>query len=459
MAIDTSQLQSVIQEAAQEFGLVGAQFAMRIGEESIEIPYGIANFATGQPVTTDTIFQIGSTTKLFTAMLVMQLVDAGAVDIDQPVRTYLPDLVLADNEPTGDLTPRHLMSMTSGIDNGPYLDTGRGDDSVQRYVDLLKSIPMIARPGASFGYTNASTNVSGLMVERLTGLTWDTAVASRILEPAGLQHAATLPEFQIYHPVAVGHRVKDGKIRHSYPWIITRGAGPAGTSLSCSAGDLVRFGTIFLRDGVDSAGTSLLTSESVAVMQTQQVEVPSRWFAHGWCVGPYTKTWDGVQMFGHSGTTACGSSTLLWIPERNAAIAVTVNVSNRGYHFADRVFGHVFPEVLGIDKPTRPTRSPGVTVDPAPYVGHYDSYNEHFEMSQDGERLFVTMTIKHPEPGSPVASQVVTSELYPLGDHRFLPADDAIGADHLWDVAFIMRADGSAGQFLNGAFAARRVSD
>ncbi|MFE0019718.1 serine hydrolase domain-containing protein [Amycolatopsis sp. NPDC059021] len=456
MTIDTAALTRVAETAANELGIVGAQVAFAIGDEFAECPVGIENVATGRAVTRDTLFQIGSTTKVFTAALVMQLADAGLVDIDTPVAEYVPGFRLGDDRATASVTPRQLMSMTSGIDNGPYTDTGRGDDSVRTSVGLVADLPVIAQPGRTFGYTNASTNVSGLIVETLTGSTWDEALRERLLEPAGLRHAASLPENQLYHPVAVGHVRTDDGVEHAKPWIFGRGYGPAGSSLACSAGDLVRFGQVFLRGGLAANGTRVLSEHAVAEMQTQQVDVPAKVLADGWCLGPYTKIWDGVRIFGHSGTTPCGSSTLLWAPGLDAAVAVTVNVANRGYHFADRVFDHVFGEVLGVEKPSRPAKVPGDPVDPAPYLGEYESADTRYRVSAENGVLFVTMAVKKPSELHGDRAPV-TSELYALGGHRFLPADDALGSDHLWDVAFSVGDDGKASHFLNGAFAARRV--
>ncbi|SEN57030.1 serine hydrolase domain-containing protein, partial [Nonomuraea pusilla] len=160
-------IETMVKETAESLGVVGAQVAVVSGGDVRVCSTGLANAALGIPVTDDTLFQIGSTTKVYTAALVMQLADAGQVDIDAPVSNYLPE------HHFGAITPRQLMAMTSGLDNGPYADTGRGDDCVAAYVRLIRDIPAIHQPGAGFGYTNASTIVSGLLVERITGQCWD----------------------------------------------------------------------------------------------------------------------------------------------------------------------------------------------------------------------------------------------------------------------------------------------
>ncbi|MGW6690850.1 serine hydrolase domain-containing protein [Streptomyces sp. NPDC054961] len=205
--------------------MVGAQVAVAVGAEFTQCSVGVENMATGRAVTPDTLFQIGSTTKVFTAVLLMQLVDAGLVDIDAPVASYLPDFRLGNERATRTVTPRHLMSMTSGIDDGPCDDPGWGPDAVRSAVETVADLPVMGQPGTGFGYSNSATNITGRIIEVLTGSTWDTALRERLLEPAGLRHSASLVEDQVYHPVAVGHIATEHGPRHTGPWILGRPEG------------------------------------------------------------------------------------------------------------------------------------------------------------------------------------------------------------------------------------------
>ncbi len=143
---DSSFLDDLCAAAAADLGVAGAQIA--VGDRTVRAAgtAGTANARLGTPVRPDTLFQIGSTTKVNTAVLVLQLVDAGLLDVDPPVAGHLPDMPLAADGRWNEITPRQLMSMTSGLDNGPYTDTGRGDDCVARYVDLLAEVPMFSNP-------------------------------------------------------------------------------------------------------------------------------------------------------------------------------------------------------------------------------------------------------------------------------------------------------------------------
>ena len=107
-------------------------------DELVEAAYGTLNLATGAPATTTSLFQIGSITKVWTATVVMQLVDEGLVELDTPVVEVLPELRLADPDVTKSVTIRHLLTHTSGIDGDVFTDTGRGDDCLEKYVDAAR---------------------------------------------------------------------------------------------------------------------------------------------------------------------------------------------------------------------------------------------------------------------------------------------------------------------------------
>jgi CubicO group peptidase (beta-lactamase class C family) len=449
--IRESALRELCARAIEQLGIAGAQIAVGMDDTLVHAEAGVANAELGTPVAADTVFQIGSTTKLYTAMLVMQLADQGIVDIDRPVADYLPGVRLAADAECREITPRQLMSMNSGLDNGPYTDTGRNDDSVAGYVDLLAEIPLTFAPGTAYGYSNASTRVSGLLVERLTGRCWDEILRDRLLRPAGLTESVSLFEELPYHRVAVGRLPAGG--RTVRPWSVSRGHGPSGSTLAVSARGLVRFGQIFLRRGLAANGTRVVSESAMDTMHTAQVDVPSRIFADSWCVGPYHKNWDGIDVFGHSGTTRSGSSTLLWIPSHQLAIATTVNTAQRGYPFADAVFDTVLRDWLGLPKPQRPEPTASAPEDPSPYVGRYEARDRHYEVARHGDDLVTTLRWRNLDD----QEETIRSALRPVGGHRFLPENDAITFHHTWDIAFTIGAEGRAEILHNGAFAARRI--
>ena len=127
MSLD-SELQQRLADALKRHRVPGASLAILAGETLREGAAGVVNVRTGVEATPDAVFDIGSITKVFTTTLVMQLVDAGLLDLDAPVRRYLPELVLADPEAAARVTVRHLLTHQSGIEGDFFQATGRGDD-------------------------------------------------------------------------------------------------------------------------------------------------------------------------------------------------------------------------------------------------------------------------------------------------------------------------------------------
>jgi CubicO group peptidase (beta-lactamase class C family) len=120
-----------------EHKVPGAAIAVLVDGEIVDFAAGVLSKATGVEATTDSVFQIGSITKLWTTTLAMQLVDEGRLDLDAPVRRYVPEFALSDDSAAAAITVRQLMCHTSGFEGDLFTDTGTGDDCVERYVATL----------------------------------------------------------------------------------------------------------------------------------------------------------------------------------------------------------------------------------------------------------------------------------------------------------------------------------
>src|SRR3954466_11988182 len=194
MALDMTRWQDRLPLLADKHGVPGASLAIKQGDEVAEAAYGVLNKRTGVEATTDSLFQIGSITKVWTATLVMQLVDEGLLDLDVPVVTYLPDFRVADPDVTRTVTTRHLLGHTSGIDGDLFLDTGRGDDCIEKYVAACADLGQNHPLGATMSYCNSGYTVLGRLIEVLRGQSWDAVLKERLFGPLGLTTAGTLPE-------------------------------------------------------------------------------------------------------------------------------------------------------------------------------------------------------------------------------------------------------------------------
>jgi len=396
------QLQRIVNEAAMASGAVGVQVSVILGDRRADFVWGTANVELGTPMTVETVLQIGSVTKVFNAAVIMTLVDEAKLTLDEPVKTYIPDLDLADDDAERTITARQLLSMTSGLDNGPYTRHGGGDDALARYVASLGKLPQAFPPGKGWGYSNAGTSIAGHAAERVTGENWDVLLRKRILAPAGLTNSVTIPEELPYYRVSVGH-VRRGTGQR--PMVIrplylgdnmARAQGPAGGTLTMSAHDLASFGQLFLRKGKAANGAQVLSEASVRTMMTPVASVPTRTFTKGnWCVGFEQDEWSGTPVFGHPGGNQSGQSYLKVLPEKDGVLAVIGNTPTAIGPFSEKIFEE-FGRAVFNATPAK-ARRPATAVklaNPERYVGTYTMMGTTYEITLDGGSLTMKVTRK-----------------------------------------------------------------
>ena len=402
-AIDREHWEQRLAVLAEKHGVPGATLGILHGEHVAEAAYGVLSKATGVEATTDSLFHIGSITKVFTTTLVMQLVDEGKLDLDAPLTKVLPELTLKDDG----ITVRHLLRHTSGIDGDVFTDFGRGDDAVERYVSALPGEAQLYRAGATWSYCNSGFVLAGRVVERLTDATWDQALRDRLLEPLGLTHTVTLPEEALLHRAAVGHLRGDP----AKTWHFGRAIGPAGI-ISSTAGDVLRFARMHMR-----GGDGLLSRESAAAMTAHEVDVPNpESLGDSWGLGWIRMGWDGRRLYGHDGSTVGQNAFLRVLPEEDLAVVLLTNNDDGGGLYRD-LFGEIFAELAGVTVPG-PPEPPATPVTAAidEHLGTYERAGVRLDVLE-GSRLRITMSglfaELNPEP-------VVETELIPIAPNRYL---------------------------------------
>ena len=298
----------------EKYGVPAASVAVLAEGEVSEAAAGILNLNTGVEATTDSVFQVGSVTKLWTATLAMQLVQEGKLDLDKPVRDYLPDFKLQDEEAAATVSPRQLLTHTAGFAGDAFKATSRGDDAVELFVkDVLPTVAQEVQPGAGFSYNNSGFVVLGRIVEVLSdGKPFHELIKERIGTPLGLKHLATIPDEALLYRAALGHiSMKPGDPIQAAPmWSLVHSMGPAGSLLAMSARDLVAFGRAYL-------GTDLLDEATIAQMWEPQVDVPAiGGFPQHWGLGWMIFDVDGGRLYGHDGGTVGQSSYFRLVPDK-----------------------------------------------------------------------------------------------------------------------------------------------
>ena len=153
--------------------------------------FGITSVDNPLPVDADTIFVAGSLTKTVVATTVMRLVERGDVELDRPIRTYLPDLRLADESVASAVSLRHLLTHTAGWagDDLDDRDFGLGDDALARAVATFAERPQVLPLGALWSYNNSGFWLAGRVVEVVTGMTLEAAITELLFQPLGMNHS------------------------------------------------------------------------------------------------------------------------------------------------------------------------------------------------------------------------------------------------------------------------------
>ena len=343
---------------------------------------GILNIETGIEATTDSIFQIGSITKVFTASLVMQLVDQGKITLDRPVKHYLRDFHIADAEATQIITVRQLLNHTSGI-AGDFFpsDTHSEGNAIARYVDRINLIPLVHAPGAQFSYSNAALAVAGRLVEVLTGLPWHQLMQERIFTPLGMTHAIADPKEALRYRAAMGHFPHPDnpqQWRLSSKCYSTLGLAPSGSILSMSAANLITFARTYLKQGQADSGEQWLSPDSVQQMQTPTVALPvnSDHLDRHWCLGwgQWTDKRTGTVTVYHSGLVNGQTSMLQLFPDCDMAFAILLNGARPGV--LDAITHGLIKDLTDIDV-SEPDPHPLKlsAAELAPYIGQFESFD------------------------------------------------------------------------------------
>ena len=322
--------------------VVGASVAVTDGTRLDQACWGETRYGSASMVTPSTVFQIGSITKIYTATVVLRLMEQGLLGLDDPFRLHVPEFLPKDSELAGAVTVRHLLAHTSGLEGNFVPDTGRGDDCLTKLVEECRGIGQIQPPGRTYDYCNSGYALLGRLIEKLTSSTWDAAIVEYILAPCGLSETMTLPEQVLLHDAAVGYfpGSPNSTTRWARPevWSVHRAAGPAGT-ICATPSDVARFATHHFQD----VPQPLLQSSSIDSMLRDPVAIPDAGPETACGLGWHMRLLADTPVIGHTGGNT-GQGGQLWLdPINGIAVCVLVNGLNSDTFLEavlERVFEH-----------------------------------------------------------------------------------------------------------------------
>lgn len=379
-------LQERLAELVDEHGVPGASVSVLVNGEITDASAGVVNIRTGVRVQPDSPFMIQSTTKVWTATLVMQLVDDGLVELDAPVTRYLPGFRTANQQVSSGITLRHLLTHTGGFEGDIWASTSSGEDALERFVtEHVYRAEQHCEPGRLFSYSSAGVGVLGRVVEVLRSTTYNQALRRFLTDPLGLDEVVVdvgeAPAFR----TAIGH-VSAGPgspLRPLRTWAVMPPSNPAaGNQLAMSARGLAAFARMHIADGLALDGTRLLSVESARRMREPHVDI--RPLTDG--AGKQGLGWRltaGTRVVEHGGDApGCGSMFRL-VPDQGVAVVALANGGEMSGLFA-KLSEELLSDLAGLKAPARrPVPDIGPAVDGHRYCGRYELRNQIAEVTID----------------------------------------------------------------------------
>lgn len=321
-------LTEYVEENMDSEGLPGAAVAIIRGDEIVFAEgFGYRDMDAGLPVTTDTLFHIGSTNKSMTAMLTAILIDEGYFDWDTPVIEIYPDFELADAEITETVTMRHLLSMQSGIPDYAEDDFDVDNGSAEDLFDYMATAPLDGYPGDQFSYSNISASLAGYL--NVIAADYDSAglyngyanlLTEKVLNPIGMDSAVI--------------RYSDAKRSANYgksyygdgtaaePEDFDGDAlAPSGV-VKASVMDMAKYVSTQMHQGVAPNGTRVVSAATLTETWKPSLED----YGMGWQNSSYS----GYDVISHEGSFDNYLSVIGFVPELDMGFVVLTNSEEAG---------------------------------------------------------------------------------------------------------------------------------
>ena len=330
---DFTAIDRYVEQEMQATRLPGLALGIVQGDQVVHLKgFGVAD-PSGRAVTPQTPFIIGSLSKSFTALAIMQLVEAGKVELDAPVQRYLPFFRVADAEASIRITVRQLLNQTSGLSTVsglPYLarqDTS--DSALEQDVRALQTVELTHPPGQTFQYSNLNYTILGLIIQTVAGESYEQYMQQRILAPLGMRNSYMSPEEAQRHSLATGYEFWfDRPVPTEL--FYNRAAVPSGW-ISASVEDMAHYLVAQLNGG-HYGGATILSSAGIAVLHRPAAPLGGDPFGF-YSGSQYGMGWTASQINGvpsvwHNGDTLDFHAHVILVPADNWGIVLLTNGQN-----------------------------------------------------------------------------------------------------------------------------------
>ena len=457
-------------EAMRRNLVPGTALGILFGDREEHATFGVASLNSLNPVTADTLFQIGSLTKTFTSTAIWRLIDEGALALDEPVRTYIPDLTLMDESVAAQVAISNLLDHSAGWYGDEGFDTGENDDAVARYVaERLPVLPQQFPLGAFFSYNNACFTLLGRLLEVATGTTYNAALENLLLGPLGLVDSLLDRDAIRQRPYVDGHFAMpiNGRVALTVatPLWIPRSVDPAG-GICSNTRDIIRYARFHLAAGNAVPGSANIVSpESLLQMQEPVLDAPGLAISMGrdW----FVQEIEGIRLFQHNGDTLGQHTEFLAAPDLGFAFVLLTN-STGGTLTAMEVLDAALAAYPGLGAISgkaglthtflAPPDAPKADLSPdelAEYAGTYADPGTVFTVeNKDGSLQIGAESIEQPGTWQPAISPAPS----PPTTLSFLSKDEGV-LNGISRVPFVRNSDGKIGWIGSGGRLIPRSSD
>ena len=349
-------IDSLVNDILESFNIPGIAVGVVVDNEVVLCRgYGDKDLTQRLPVTENTLFTIGSCTKAFTAFILGQLVEEDKIGWDDPVIKFIPEFCLLDRERSSEVTIRDLLAHRTGLarHDAVWFFSNHSKEDV---LDILPHLEISSGLRKEYQYNNLMYSVAGIVIERVTGQTWEDVIRSRIFIPLEMNSSnAFLEEMVSSADFSLPHAEIDGEIQ-TIPFHDITCVKPGG-GINSNISDMVKWVRLQLSDG-----ENLIRKETLREMHTIQIpfssvkskEIYTSGYGLGWCIEMYR----GQRIVKHNGDVDGFTSEVSLVPEKKIGIAVLTNSSSDGRYatfcisnmILDRFFGVSDIEWLSLAK-------------------------------------------------------------------------------------------------------------
>jgi CubicO group peptidase (beta-lactamase class C family) len=330
-------IDAYLEEQLDALNIPGASLAIIEGEKIVHLKgFGVSN-PNGEVPTPQTPFSLCSLTKSFTALAVMQLVEAGKIDLDAPVQRYLPWFTLADPQAAAQITVRHLLNQTSGLTQitgwKTMVNFDDSPDATEKQARALASFKPTRPAGSKFEYSNTNYDLLGLVIEAASGEKYADYVQNHVFDPLDMTHTYTSKAIAKQNGMSSGYISWFG-VPIAVPDLqVPSGSLPSGQIIS-SAEDMAHYLIAYLNGG-RYGNAQILSPEGIAEMHSPAVDATTM----GVVLGDYGMGWlvlqtpQGIRLW-HDGTAPDYFSYMALLPEQNRGMVLLVNANQMIINFA-----------------------------------------------------------------------------------------------------------------------------